>query len=1035
MKIEQLRFRNLNSLAGEWVIDFTDRELSDEGIFLITGPTGAGKTTILDAITLALYGQTPRLSSISTGGNEIMSRQQVNCFSEVIFSAGGKRYRALWSQRRARGKADGRLQAPYREFEDMTGAPGKPIDKIREVSRAVLEAVGMDFDGFTRSVMLTQGQFARFLNAQPADRAHILEKITGTDFYSAISRRCLRMRGEAAKKSELLHQRLADCRGVLSSGERAALEAEQKAIDADCAANQKEQQAVRSAREWAVSMDSAIRERAQAEARGKALIAEISNFELSRERLERSRKAAGLREGYAVLKNRRRIADDAQTLLKELDGSGVSGTQSGEERTGAMIQAMRAAGERSGSAELKAGLDGFCGSLETALADFGARKQDAARASENLRKAVLDEENATRQAGEADRAVREKDEALTLAQKNLDAALDGKSPEYWDDLATLASSTLNAIRSLQVTCGSIATQKSGIEQKEEQRRAAGKKAEEDKRVLSELREKDIPFSQKEYDLLKDNYLLARRVSDLEEERHRLTAGQPCPLCGSTVHPYAEGAPLPDLRKEAMGAAEKKLRELQNRASRLDGDIAGSQRLIEALSRDIATGEKELARLNAGFDAGRAECLARAGSCQVILPESASASDAASVLARAAEKWQADAEKAKKFLKKIRKLAAERDRAQSLLNQARQTGHTFSLKKTDAEGRRKTAETAAAGAGSALAAAGEALGRARQAFANGLATFTASRDEAQAAFSQALRETGYADEAAWARDLLPGDEHKKLEEQERTLQRELDRQKALEEAAKKKYDTLAASRATDMSIAELEARLQELERVFAEKLGRRGTISADLARDAAIHGQKNALIAESGEADDELKRWDDLNNLIGSSSGGKFSNFAQSLTLATLAQEANLQLKNLAPRYTLETGGNLNLDFDVIDSWQENERRSARNLSGGESFLVSLSLALALSSLSHGSSHIETMFLDEGFGTLDPEAMETALNALAALRQGGSRLVGIISHVEELKEKIDVQVRVSRGNNGVSTMEGPGISRGGKKKEIKSLLEV
>lgn len=1032
MKIEQLRFRNLNSLAGEWVIDFTDKNLSDEGIFLITGPTGAGKTTILDAITLALYGQTPRLPSISTGGNEIMSRQQVNCFSEVVFSSGGKRYRALWSQRRARGKADGRLQAPYREFEDMTGAPGKYINKIREVSKAVLEAAGMDFDGFTRSVMLTQGQFARFLNAQPGDRAHILEKITGTELYSAISRRCLRMRGEAAKKAGLLHQRLADCR-ALSDGERAALEEERRAIDADAAANQKEQQAVRRAREWAVSMECAIHDRAQAEDRGKELEAESKAFEPSRERLERSRKAGGLREGYAVLENRRRIAKDARLLLKELNGAGGSGTESGEERTGAMLRAMRAAGERSGSAELKAGLDGFCGSLETALADFGARKQDAARASENLRKAVLDEENAIRQAGEADRAVREKDENLALAQKNLDAALGGKTPEYWDDLATLASSTLNAIRSLQVTCGSIATQKGGIEQKEEQLRAIGKKMDEDGRVLRELREKDIPFSQKEYDLLRDNYLLARRVSDLEEERHRLTAGQPCPLCGSTVHPYAEGAPLPDLRKEAMGAAEKKLRDLQNRASRLDGDISGSQRLMRTLSSDIFTGEKELGRLNAGFDAGRAECLARAGSYQVILPESASAPDAAAVLARAAEKWQSDAEKAKKFLEKIRTLATERDRAQSRLNQARQIGHTFSLKKTDAEGRRRTAETAEAGARAALTAAGEALGRARRAFANGLATFTASRDEAQAAFNRALRDTGYADEAAWARDLLPGDEHKKLEEQEKALQRELDRQKGLEEAARKKYDSLAASRVTDRSIAELEKRQQELEHVLSEKIERRGTIIADLDRDAEIRRQKKALIEESLEAEAELGRWEELNNLIGSSSGDKFGNFAQSLTLATLAQEANLQLKNLAPRYTLETGGNLNLDFDVIDSWQENERRSARNLSGGESFLVSLSLALALSSLSHGSSHIGTMFLDEGFGTLDPEAMETALNALTALRQGGNRLVGIISHVEELKEKIDIQVKVSRGNNGVSTMDGPGISRGRKKQGFKPLL--
>nr|WP_198923689.1 AAA family ATPase [Rappaport israeli] len=118
MKILQLRFKNLNSLVGQWQIDLTHPDFVSDGIFAITGPTGAGKTTILDAICLALYGRTPRLNKITKSANEIMSRQTGECFAEVTFQTQSGRYRCYWSQHRARKKADGELQSPKHEIAD-----------------------------------------------------------------------------------------------------------------------------------------------------------------------------------------------------------------------------------------------------------------------------------------------------------------------------------------------------------------------------------------------------------------------------------------------------------------------------------------------------------------------------------------------------------------------------------------------------------------------------------------------------------------------------------------------------------------------------------------------------------------------------------------------------------------------------------------------------------------------------------------------------------------------------------------------------
>jgi len=146
-----------------------------------------------------------------------------------------------------------------------------------------------------------------------------------------------------------------------------------------------------------------------------------------------------------------------------------------------------------------------------------------------------------------------------------------------------------------------------------------------------------------------------------------------------------------------------------------------------------------------------------------------------------------------------------------------------------------------------------------------------------------------------------------------------------------------------------------------------------------------------------------------------------LTFETLVGHANDHLRRLSDRYLLEPDAARPLTLNVLDNYQAGELRSTRNLSGGESFLVSLALALGLSRMASRNVRVESLFLDEGFGTLDEEALEGALSALAGLRQEGL-LIGVISHVEALKERIGVQIRVVPTGGGRSALEGPGCRR-------------
>lgn len=205
MQILKLSFENINSLKGAWTIDFQAPDFRS-GIFAIVGPTGSGKTTILDAICLALYGHTPRIGSITQNANEVMNRDCDSCRSSLEFQTLSGRYRATWSQKKQKnfdktGKY-GQVVSTMEKFEDGCWIPITDGSKVTSKKQEVPKIIGLSFDQFKRSVMLSQGDFAAFLKSKPNERAQTLEQITGTQIYSLLSTKVYDLAEEQKKLFE-----------------------------------------------------------------------------------------------------------------------------------------------------------------------------------------------------------------------------------------------------------------------------------------------------------------------------------------------------------------------------------------------------------------------------------------------------------------------------------------------------------------------------------------------------------------------------------------------------------------------------------------------------------------------------------------------------------------------------------------------------------------------------------------------------------------------------------------------------------------
>ncbi|HHS9761694.1 TPA: exonuclease subunit SbcC, partial [Klebsiella quasipneumoniae subsp. similipneumoniae] len=284
------------------------------------------------------------------------------------------------------------------------------------------------------------------------------------------------------------------------------------------------------------------------------------------------------------------------------------------------------------------------------------------------------------------------------------------------------------------------------------------------------------------------------------------------------------------------------------------------------------------------------------------------------------------------------------------------------------------------------------------------------DQSQAQFTAALAASRFNDRQAFLAALLDDETAQRLTQLKQTLEQQLQQATALCEQATRQQQAHLALRpqGTDADIPALQTQLHDLAQRLRNNTTRQGEIRQQLRQDAESRQHQQALGRQIAEAAQLADDWGYLNSLIGSSTGDRFRKFAQGLTLDNLVWLANQQLNRLHGRYLLQRKASEALELEVVDTWQADAVRDTRTLSGGESFLVSLALALALSDLVSHKTRIDSLFLDEGFGTLDSETLDTALDALDALNASG-KIIGVISHVEAMKDRIPVQIKVKKIN--------------------------
>ena len=1003
--------------AHETTIDFS--EFGESGVFLITGDTGAGKTTIFDAIAYALYGRVTNERRTGSGMRSDYALPNDPTYVDLTFEHGGKTYNIRRSPSYERPLRSGQGTRTQAARVCLT-MPGRlPVENDNEVRQEIESLIRLDYTQFKQVSMLAQGEFLNLLLAKSREREEIFRRLFGTHVCDRLCR-VLRARADA-KRDEveqtsrdmiagLSELRLPEAPNVDSAADaQTLLPAAEEMIKADLERASALKGEIAAARaDYAAAVQKKAEEEHTnalleqldaAKKRAEALSAQSQTADTLRVRLKTAEQAALLGDEAAALAEQRRRLNETHSRL---DGAQAQ-LEAAQTRKNAAAESAKALPAMSERLE-KLSIDRS--NLEKLLPRFDAR--DAA-AAETARLERMQAE-ARRQTETYEKQI----EQLKAAVARLEAEIaEGARAE------TVLTQTRAELEKLDKRMESLTRLARMAETLAVGRARLSESLEDQRRA-----ERVLTAAESRYNAAYTRYLASQAGLIARE----LKDDQPCPVCGSKTHPQPAvlvenmgAVPSAELL-EALKAEAARVRDAHERLTRDNAEQAARLREIDAQARETAQ-SLEVDMEGRAVAAAQLEARRQAVQMNARLSELSAAVKNTRAAQKKRDEGKTLIERAEAALAEERKalteqggaLAAARERLNALSQEtlgyagAREARAALALITRAQAGQSAQIEQVRREAGESERALGELSGR-LDAMKRDAEQAAQRVESAARSFDQAVRAQGFDGEAAWQKARLDSETREHI----RAQLAEYDRQAALNTAEIDRLSAETAGKSVDHGALERANQAAERLEVFnkeqADVLSRRERNARQLERLRDL----NARYLAAGEAMTRLQRLAKISE--GKMEGRQrvsFEQYVQRSYLEQVLAHANEHLLSMTDgRFELRRRDQSDrlrdgaLELNVMD-YHSGRERGASSLSGGEAFLASLSLALGLSETiaeEAGGVTIDTLFVDEGFGSLDPAALDQAIGTLLRLGEG-ARLVGVVSHVEELRRRVLRQIVV------------------------------